>query len=88
MSAHDELWVNAANRLMNEPRTMQDVYCVGSGQITIQWPERMTADEVQDFEALMALVLRKVKRTATLVPADPINPDAPDSPATPKENEP
>lgn len=37
-----------------------------SGRVFIQYPARMTPDELQDFEDLIALVIRKLKRASEI----------------------
>ncbi|MEM8739555.1 MAG: hypothetical protein AAGG38_13925 [Planctomycetota bacterium] len=47
------------------PGVKSDTYSIGSGQATITWPEKLTADECSDLEYFLNGVLRKAKRAVT-----------------------
>lgn len=44
------------------PGMRQEVFTLDEGDITLQWPERLSLDSYQDFESWLQLVLRKAKR--------------------------
>jgi hypothetical protein len=47
-----------------QPGTKEDTYTLDEGQVVIQWPERIGAEEIEDVEGWMQIVIRKMKRTA------------------------
>lgn len=42
----------------------EDTYTLDEGQVVIQWPERIDAEEIEDVQSWMQIVIRKMKRTA------------------------
>ncbi len=42
--------------------TRQDVWTIDEGQVVLQWPSKMSAASFEDFEAWIALQLKKIKR--------------------------
>jgi hypothetical protein len=43
----------------------EDVFSLQEGDVTLQWPEAMSADSYQDLEDWTKLLLRKIKRSIT-----------------------
>lgn len=41
----------------------QDVFSLDEGSVVLQWPEKMSQDSYDDFEAWMQIQLRKIKRS-------------------------
>ena len=54
----------------------QEVFALTEGDVTIQWPEVLSADSFQDFDDWLAILKRKIKRSVV----------APDVPTPPAEN--
>jgi hypothetical protein len=47
-----------------QPGTKEDTYTLDDGQVVIQWSERIGAEEIEDVESWMQIVIRKMKRAA------------------------
>lgn len=71
---------------MTERRTypcyQQDRFEIGPGHAFLTWPDRMTADELRDFNDWLDLVKRKINRIARL---EPINGSGREPGCTPGE---
>lgn len=55
----------------------QEVFALAEGDITIQWPERISADSLQDFNDWLVILKRKITRS--VIPAE--SPKTPSSAA-------
>lgn len=42
----------------------QEIFTVSEGDVTIQWPERMSADSLQDFKDWLRILERKITRSS------------------------
>jgi hypothetical protein len=51
----------------------QEVFSLTEGDVTIQWPERLSADSLEDFTDWLRILERKIKRAATA----PLQPERP-----------
>ncbi len=45
------------------PGSKQDVFSLPEGDVTLQWPERLSQESYEDVEAWTKLILRKIKRS-------------------------
>ena len=45
----------------------QEVFAMESGEVTLQWPAKMTAEEYEDFKAWLKLIERKASRAVSAV---------------------
>ena len=52
-------------RKMSPSGVKEDVFTLDSGEVVLQWPERLSQADFDDFEGWIQLVLRKVKRCIT-----------------------
>jgi len=57
------------------PGTKEDVFTLESGPVVFQWPGRLTAEEYEDLEGWMTLVLRKAKRSIVVDDEEDDEPD-------------
>jgi hypothetical protein len=49
----------------------QEVFALAEGDVTIQWPERLSADSLEDFTDWLRILERKIKRNVIAPPALP-----------------
>lgn len=47
----------------------QEVFALAEGDVTIQWPEKMSAESWEDFADWLRILERKIKRTVSAGPA-------------------
>jgi len=47
-----------------ESAVREDVFTMDYGNVVIQWPERMTKEDIQDLSDWMEIVIRKIKRSS------------------------
>lgn len=52
-----------------KPGMKEDVFSLREGDVTLQWPETLSADSYQDLEDWTKLLLRKIKRSVSEPPA-------------------
>jgi hypothetical protein len=50
-------------RLPVQAGIKEDLYALNSGQVIIQWPEKIDPEEIDDLEGWLQIVIRKVKRS-------------------------
>ena len=43
----------------------EDIYTLGSGDAVLQWPNTITAEEYEELEDWLGLMLKKMKRSIT-----------------------
>lgn len=55
----------SSDRIQLPSGTRQERSSTTSGDVILTWPERLTTEEVEDVEAWLQIVLRKLKRAAT-----------------------
>jgi hypothetical protein len=54
------------------PGMKQEVFTLSEGDVVLQWPARMTAEEYEDFKGWLKLIENKAGRAVREVdPADP-----------------
>lgn len=51
-----------------KPGMKEDVFSLREGDVTLQWPETLSADSYQDLEDWTKLLLRKIKRAVSETP--------------------
>jgi hypothetical protein len=51
-----------------QPGTKEDVFTLDEGAVVLQYPEKLSQESFEDFEAWLQLVIRKAKRS--IAPAD------------------
>jgi hypothetical protein len=49
-----------------KPGMKEDVFSLSEGNVTLQWPETLSADSYQDLEDWTKLLLRKIKRSVAV----------------------
>jgi hypothetical protein len=60
----------------------QEVFALAEGDVTIQWPERLSADSLEDFTDWLRILERKIKRNVIVPVAAPLADDGPTEPET------
>lgn len=59
-----------------KPGMKQEVFTLHEGDVVIRWPERLSPESLEDFEDWWKIMLRKVKRAATVRKDEPSSDDA------------
>lgn len=55
----------------------EEIFALDSGNVTLQWPATMTAEEYEDFEAWLTIIKRKAKRAVDTKEEDPASDPTP-----------
>lgn len=56
----------------------QEVFALAEGDVTIQWPERMSAESLEDFTDWLRILERKIRRAVIAQPSSPQTPASDD----------
>ncbi len=68
------------------PGMRQEVFALAEGDVTIQWPERLSPDSLEDFTDWLRILERKIKRNA-LAPIPATNVKSDDAKKTDEDDE-